>query len=494
MGVIQRQSIKQSMVNYIAVAVAAVSTILVYPQDLETYGIARFVIDTGTFLAPFMLLGAGGVGIKFFPDFHTKEKDNQGLLFILLMWVVIGCLLVSGSYLLFKTPIHAYYEQRDPLFGDLLPLVLAIGILYAFFTLLLQYSSNFKRIVVPSMFSNLIKIILPILMLLYIGKWISLKFLLWGIIANFILALIGMVGYLIYLGVFKVKVDFSLLKGKRRSAMVSFGLFFLLSSMGSVLAFKIDSIMISTLIDFESTGVFAIAAFIGNAIAIPTNAITQITSPIVAASIKKNDFKHIDFLYKETSINLLLIGLLLFICILCSIEDLFMLMPNNEALLKNGFVIVMLVGISKVIDMATSINNPIIYYSKYYKFGFVAILLMAVFNVFTNLLLIPKFQIVGVALATVMSLSLFNICKLIFIWWKLKLQPFSLSTLKLLVVAALVFVVGFYLPLMGMPLIKIILRSIVIGLLYVGIVYYLKISLEFNKLLNKGFNQIVGGS
>lgn len=495
MGVIQRQGIKQSLVNYIAVIVAAVSTILIYPQDLEVYGIARFVIDTGMFLGPFILLGAGGVGIKFFPDFVHNKTENRGLLFILFAWVFVGSLLFTGLYFLFKSPLVEFYQDKHPQFAELIPtlipVILVLGVLIAFFTLLVQFSSNFKRIAIPSVFQNLIKISLPILMLLYIGNWISLEWLVWGLIANFSVALLGMVVYLISLGVFKVSLDFSQFTTVRRRAMISFGLFFLLSSMGSVLAFKIDSIMIASLIDFKSNGVFAIAAFIGNAIAIPANAIGQIASPIVAESFKKNDLKHIGFLYKEASINLMIVGLLLLICIICSIEDLFSIMPNNTELLKNGFIIVLLVGISKIIDMATSINNPIIYFSKYYKFGFVAILLMALFNIGTNLLLIPKFQIVGVAMATVLSITLYNLSKLIFIWWKMDLQPFSMDTLKLIGIALVVFVIGFYLPAIGIPLLDIVIRSIVIGLLYVGLVYYTNISSQFNSLLKKGYSKII---
>jgi len=491
MGVIQRQSIKQSMVNYLAVVVAAISTIFIYPLDWEAIGIARFVIDTGFFLAPFLMLGAGGVGIKFFPDFYTKEDGNRGLLALLLMWVVIGCLLFSGLYFLFQSPILAYYKAKNPLFGSLIPIVLLLGIVIAFFNLMVSYSTNFQRITIPSIFQNLIKITLPILMLLFIGNWISLQVFIWCIVGNFVIALAGMVIYLIRLGVFQISRDFSQFTPTRKSAMINFGLFFLLSSMGSVLAFRIDSIMISSLLDFRSNGVFAIAAFIGNAIAIPANAIGQIISPIVADSFKKNDLDHIRFLYKEASINLLLVGLLLLICIVCSIEDLFTVMPNNGDLLKHGFIIVVLVGLSKVIDMATSINNPIIYFSKYYKFGFVAILLMAIFNIITNFLLIPRFQIVGVAMATILSLSLYNLSKLIFIWWKFKMQPFSTATLKLFAIASIVFLIGYFLPLTGTPLLNIPIRSLIIGLLYVGIVYYMNISKEFNKLLNIGYSKII---
>ena len=77
MGVIKRQGIKQSLVNYFAVVVGAVSVIFIYPLDRETYGLARFVIDGGMFIAPFMMLGFSSVTIRFFPFFKDEKKGTQ---------------------------------------------------------------------------------------------------------------------------------------------------------------------------------------------------------------------------------------------------------------------------------------------------------------------------------------------------------------------------------------------------------------------------------
>ncbi|MEM8909692.1 MAG: oligosaccharide flippase family protein, partial [Bacteroidota bacterium] len=433
MGIIQRQSIKQSLVNYLAVAVAAVSVILIYPQDYETYGIARFVIDTATFFAPFIMIGFAGVTVRFFPDFRHSERDRQGFLFFVLSGVLVGSLLFVGGFFLFRENLYAIYADKGTVYQQFLPYVVPIAILMAFFSLLFNYSSNFRRIVVPSIFQNFIKLSLPVLILLYVWKYLELEQVIHGILLNYILALLGVIGYIYYLGQLQLRPDFRFLSREKWRKIRHFALFGLFGSIGSVLAFKIDSIMIASLVDFRNNGVFAVAAFIGNAIAIPTNAIMQITGPIVAESFKKQDLAHIEQLYKSASINLLAVGWLLLVCIAASIHDLFALMPNDD-ILQGGVAVVLLVGLSKIVDMATSINNQIINYSQYYRFGFYAILLMALFNVLTNLLLIPQLQIVGAALATLISLSLYNLTKLIFIWWRFRMQPFSWKSLQVLLI------------------------------------------------------------
>ena len=128
-----------------------------------------------------------------------------------------------------------------------------------------------------------------------------------------------------------------------------------------MLAFKIDSLMVSTLIDFENNGVYTIALFIGNAIAIPTTAILQIASPIVADAIKNKDIPQVDSLYGKSSLNLLIFGVLLFVLVMAGILDLFHLMPTDNFDIHSGYYIVMAIGLAKLVDMATSINLSLIH-------------------------------------------------------------------------------------------------------------------------------------
>jgi O-antigen/teichoic acid export membrane protein len=482
MGVIQRQSIKQSIINYLAVGIAAISTIFIYPLDKDTYGLARFVIDTAQMAAPFILMGFSGVSIRFFPQFKDEEKGHRGFLFFLVLSVSIGSVVFIFLALLFKDQFYGMFEEKPPIYRQFLPYLVPLAIITAFLQLFVNYSSNFHRIAIPAVFPNLIKVGLPILILLFIWQMIAIEQVVDGIMITFTLALIGSVGYLFWLRQLKLKPDFSLLTKKRLKAIRAFAVFSLFSSVGSVLAFRIDSFMVTKILDFQSNGAYNISLFIANVIAIPTVAVAQISGPIITTSIQENNFEHVKKLYQGTSINLLVVGLLLFIGIMASIADLFSLMPKSEEM-QGGVMIVFLIGLAKLIDMGTSINNQIISYSKYYRFGFYSILLMAAFNIFANLILIPRFQIVGAAAATLASLTLYNLVKLVFIQWRFNMQPFSWKTLWLLAIAGAVYLLGVLIPSTGSALLDILVKSTVIGGAYIGAVVYLNISLEFNDLI-----------
>lgn len=484
MGVIQRQSIKQSLVNYIGVGIAAISTIFIYPQDTETYGLARFIIDTSLMLVPFIMMGFSSVTIRYFPYFKSEEKGHHGFLFFLILILSGGAIVFILFSFLFKDQFYNLYAEKPFIYQQFLPYLAPLAILMAFLQLFYNYSSNFKRIAVLAIFQNLIKISLPFLILFFIWQYLSIEQVINGILVTFILALIGVIVYIYWLGQLKLKPDFSLFNKGKIKEIRGFAFYSFFSNFGNVLAFRIDMFMVPTLLDFKENGIYAIALFIAGAIAIPTNAITQISGPIVAESLKNNDLVHVKQLYQSSSINLLVVGLLLFVCIMVSIEDLFSIMPKNEEL-TDGLVIVFLIGLAKIIDMATSINNQIINYSKYYRFGFYAILLMAAFNITANLILIPKFQIIGAAVATLLSLSIYNLVKMIFIHWKFKIQPFTWNTLWVLLIAVGAYGIGILIPATEIAILDILLKSVVIGSVYSLLVYYLKISEELNNMLDK---------
>lgn len=493
MGIIKRQAIKQSIVNYLGVAIGAISVIFIYPLATETVGLARFLIDTGTLVAPFLLLGFGGVTIKFFPEFETESGENNGMLSFVLSVPAIATLLFILLIVSFRLPIQTYLQEgsKEESFQAFWIYFVPIAICLAFFQLLYNYSTNYGRITVPAIFQNFIKIVLPTVILLWYFEIISLSFLVWAVVINYLVMLTAILVYLRRLGHLKFATKRSFLTADRRKRIFNYAVFGLFGGIGSVLAFRIDSFMISTLIDLESNGIFTIAAFIGNAIAIPTNAVNQISSPILTKAIKESDYQEVNKIYKGASVNLLVVGLLLYVLVACSVENLFQLMPfedakaDDPAFIRQGVIIVLLVGFARIIDMATSVNNPIINFSPYYRFGLYAILILGVFNIFTNLFFIKTLSlgIIGVALATLVALSLYNLVKLIFIYWKFRIHPFSSATVQLFAIASLATIMAYFIPSTGFAILDIALKSSVVIAVYIPLILRSKVSPDVNELV-----------
>ncbi len=489
MGIIKRQAIKQSFVSYSTTVISAIAVIWIYPLDTELYGLARFIIDTALILAPFIMLGLGSVSIRFFPDFKNDKNGHNGFLGYLLLLMLISSVAVSLLYFLYQDAFLSLYANKKDIYIQYLFLVIPVAILNAFILILVNYTSNFQRIVFPAFFQNLVRFTLPLLILYYALSVTNLDFTVYGIPATFLLTLVCLMCYLGYLGQFKLKTNWSVFTWEKTRGMANYAAFGLFNSVGSMLAFRIDLFMVPTLLDFKSNGVYAISFFIANAIAIPTNALVQISGPIITSALKEENYVHIKEIYQKSSLNLMALGLLLFIGIICSVEDLFQLMPKSEQLVGGGTV-VLLVGAAKLIDMATSVNNQIINYSKYYRFSFISIAIMAIVNISLNIILIPEYKIVGAATASLISLGIYNLVKLIFIQWKFKMQPFQINSLWVFLIAVLAFLVGSFVPIVGSPLIKIILRSTLIMVIYALPIWYFKLTPDILEIINNQMRKL----
>lgn len=486
MGVIKRQGLKNTIVSYAGVAIAAFSTIFIYPNDRETYGLVQFLIGTGLFLMPLLSIGSHSVIVRFFPEFRDKDKGHNGILGMTSLMTALGSILFFVLYCLFEESIFNFYSDKPKAFQSYLhaylPLLIPLSCLIAFFHLFYYYCSNFGRIAIPSVFQNAIKVVLPILIFFHYNGYISVNFVIKGVLLNYVVVNGAMLFYIFKLGQWYWKPKFSFLNKARQKEIFGFAFFGMVITMGSALSFRIDSFMIPSLIDFKDNGTYSISLFIGNAIAIPSTALIVIASPIISESFQKNDLQHINFIYQKSSINLFLIGLYFFSGILLCVEDLFDIMPNGDTM-QNGILVVLLIGLAKLVDMVTSVNNQIIAYSSKYIFGVYAIVVLAICNVFFNLLFIPIYGIIGAALATFLSISIYNVAKLIFIYINWRMQPFSLATIKSIAIAIIITLPIYYLPLPNNPIIRILSKGVLLTAVFFPLIYYLELSKDINGMI-----------
>ena len=84
--------------------------------------------------------------------------------------------------------------------------------------------------------------------------------------------------------------------------------------------------------------------------------------------------------------------------------------------------------------MACGVNGAIIVNSDYYKFDLYTNLFLLIVTIITNIILIPIYGIDGAAMATAISLLLFNFIRVILIYVKMKIHPCSNSSLYTIVI------------------------------------------------------------
>jgi len=110
-------------------------------------------------------------------------------------------------------------------------------------------------------------------------------------------------------------------------------------------------------------------------------------------------------------------------------------------------------------------------------------ILLVIFTIISNYILIPKYGINGAAMATALSVFLFNLIYLILIKVKMGLQPFSLKTLYTVLILLGVYGISIYLPLSGNLYVDIIWKTFVVVVIFIPLLLSLELSEDINKLI-----------
>lgn len=485
MSVVARQGFKYSVVGYLGFLLGTFSAIFVFPHDMEFYGKLRYVLPTAEMLLPVVVFGLSFSNVKFFNQTHQDGK-HQNFLSLSLLGILLNFIIFLIGYfavnLLFPKLQETEMWQMKRL---ILPLILVL----AFSAVFNKYLSNFKRIVVPNIFENLLPKIANLgafCLFFFIGFPEKAAFLFF--IGIFILGLFGYIYYTNRLE--KLKPDFSteyIKKDNLWKEVLNYSFYGFLGNIGNFIAVRIDSVMIGEFLGFEPNGVYNTLYSIISLITVPAMGLYSISAPIINKHLAENDYEELDRLHKKSSLILFFLGLVLLSCVLVGFPYLTHFIKNGELLRKSEPVIWVL-GFAMLFDLATGFNGHIISLSKYYRFNIVVMLFLAVTTVLLNIYFLKNtnLELFGIAIATSISLTLFNIAKITFNYIKFGVFPLTIEMIYALIIGTLGITVAIILPDFKSSFVNLIYKpSIILILFFIGN-YFLKI-FPLEDYINKKF-------
>ena len=207
--------------------------------------------------------------------------------------------------------------------------------------------------------------------------------------------------------------------------------------------------------------------------------------PLISDYIDNKKIKELEVFYKKSSLYLFFIGSFLFLIIATNFDALFTILQKKE--LVGNFYVIVVIGISLLIDLLTGINGNIINRSHYYKFNTIFIAITASISFIVSYFLIIKldYGIIGAAISTFVSMLVYNIFKLIFNYKKFNISPFSKAMIPLIILIGIMIFFNHYLVFeqLNNPMYYIILNSTSIILFYILINYFFKI-INIKQIIN----------
>ena len=480
MGIVLNQSLKNTVITYIGFAIGGINTIYLYPVFLGAtfYGLTNYVTSCANVIMPLFAIGMQNTLVKFYSQYETEAEKSRFLSFtVLFPLLLIIPMLIIGLF--FYDEILFFLSKKNPIVKSYIWLIPFIGLCMAYFEIFYAW----LRVHMHSVFGNFIKEVgLRVFSLfLLIGvyyDWLTVEGFVYATAGLYFLALIVTMLYAFNIQ----KPSFQFVIPVNTKEILTYTFYIILSGSVANLLLDGDKIMLNQYMIIDNIAFYSIATFIALVISVPSRAMHQIVYPITARLMHENKQQELNDLYKKTSINLQVVGGLVLLGIFVNINRLYDMPQLHEY--REGIMVVFMIGLSKYFELILGNNNAIIFNTKYYKTVLFLGVLLVVVAVILNAIFIPIYGIIGSAFATLLSITIYSLAKLLFVVKRLHLYPFTKQTLHSLLVTLVLFIGFYFWEFPFTPIISIVIKSILVTILYTYINYKFVISIEINQVID----------
>lgn len=485
MGLVIRQSIFTTIIAYAGAVVGYVNLLYLYPRFLDPgqVGILRTIQDAAILFSPFAQFGVALGIFRFYPQFSKDKATESGFIGLVTLVALCGFGIFVIVFKLLEQQILSYYEDNAKEIIQYVSMILWLTFILVITAVMEAYSRSLLKTVVPNLLREVvIRVMMAVLVTLYFFGYMTYDQFIAGSVLAWLACLAMLMIYLLGEGHLRISFTFSPIGGVKIREFLLYSLVSFAGAAALILVGKIDSLMVAAMIGLTSVAVYTTAFYMAAVIEIPKKAMTSVAMPLISRAFEKNDIEDISNIYRKTSINQLIIGALLLIGIYINLDSVFSLIPRREVY-EAGKWVVVIVGLGKLTDMAFGPSSEIIVLSKYYAFNIVTIILLAGIVVVANNIFIPIYGINGAAIAAALALVTFNVVKYFFIWIKLGIQPFTIATVKVIVISTTTLAIDLMIPRVPWVIADILVRSSVATLVFGIAVYFTRVSPDANDLL-----------
>lgn len=432
MGLIARQSATNVLYTYAGMGLGAILTLLLYPRILspEAYGLTRILVSAGLMGAHLAHLGMRNTILRFTPICQGDSERMRSFRGYTLLLPLVGFLLFSLLIWVFQDSVIALYEERSPLVGTYLYLLVPLAFVILYFELANSTLRSLKDSTTGSFAQDvLLRLLIIVSLMLLWSEWISLTTFLWLFVSAYAVLPLWLLFHLFRRGALQFSLRVASLSKTLRQSMRQYGLFTMLSGLTTIIVWNIDILMLGSLAGLDQTAVYAIAFYMGSVITVPQRSLEKILTPLIAGHFRDRNLERIGELYRQSAHLQFLSGSFLLLLIWISADPILTLLPD---IYREGSLVILIIGCAKLMDMATGANGSILLLSRFYRWDLLFNALLVLLTFTTNWLLIPRFGVEGAAIATAISLTIYNVIKYLFVRHRHHLTPFTRSHLFIL--------------------------------------------------------------
>lgn len=482
MSQIRRQSIISTIFVYTGFAIGFINTYLFTrsgsPFTPSQYGLTGIFMAVGNLMFAFANMGMTSVLYKFYPYYNDNlSKKKNDLLTWALFLSIIGFVFVLIAGFIFKDLVIKKFSVNSPEFVQYYFWIFPFGFSILLFSIFETYSWNLKKSILTTFFREvLFRILTTALIFLLSFKFINsfdtfikLYAFTYGIVALCLFV------YLVWKGQLNISFTISRVTEKFYKKILSFASLIYFGGLVYMIAQFIETLVIMSVIGTAAAGIFVLASVVSGLVQAPQRGAIAAALPVLSKAWKDKDHAKINLIYQRSGINLLIASLGVFLIIWLSYEDAVNVFHLKPAYLQSKWVF-FFIGLAKIVDLGTGVNSQIIGTSIHWRFEFISGMILLSLAIPLNYFLVKEFGIIGAAYAHLISFSVYNIIRIIFLKRKFNMQPFSIKTAYAIVLAFAAYAICYYSFQSLHTFAGIVIKSLLLLVLYGGSVVYFNLS------------------
>ncbi len=430
MGIVFRQSVKTLIVVFVGAILGALiiwlSTKYIAKQQLGfTNSLTTFAVTA----AQLVMMGFNHTMAVYINRYAQDERKRKLLLTLCFGIPFIILLISSVLYFLLKPWIVGHFQAADAPLMEQYYAWLPVYILFFVYQVLLEQYLNLQLKVAIAAFMRevLLRILNIALLLIFAFEIISFRsFVICSVLVNV------------------VHVSIFLLEKEYKDIRI-FSTYHALLPIAIILISTMD-ILLLPFYDhkgFVSVAVYRVAAFFISFMLLPMKALIPASHTMLSRAFAEGNKEHAADIYTRTSINILIATVGISVMLFCNLGNILLIIKNGYTDIIPVFTILLF---GNIVNVACGMNDQVLSITDHYKFNFFLSLGLIVFLYLLIRLLVPQFSVYGAAWSTTSAIIIFSLIKLLFVWKKLNMQPFSVNTLFVFGAAIPALVVGYFFP------------------------------------------------
>ncbi|MEO8412729.1 MAG: lipopolysaccharide biosynthesis protein [Ginsengibacter sp.] len=483
MSQIRKQSIISTIFVYAGFFIGFINTYLFTRQGSpftpSQYGLVSTIfVGVGNLMFAFANMGMISVVYKFYPYYNDNlpKKKNDLLTWALIVSLIGFCFVILAG-IFFKDLVVQKFGKNSPEFIQYYFWVFPFGLSLLLYSLFEVFAWNLRKSIFTTFLRELLFRLLTTILIFLISfkciksfdTFIKLYAFTYGIVA-FVLLI-----YLVWKKEFYLTFSVSRVTRKFYKKIVSLASLIYFGGTILMIAQFIDSLVIMSILGTAAAGIFNLGSVVAGLVQAPQRGAIAASIPTLSKAWKDKDYKKIALIYQRSGINLLIASLGIFLVVWLNYTDAVKTFGLKTDYLQSQSIFFFL-GIARIIDLGTGVNAQIIGTSIFWRFDLLSGIILFILITPLSYLLVKHFGIIGAGYSYVISFTVYNVIRIIFLKRKFNMHPFSMKTIYSIIIALICFAICYYAFMNLHGFFAMVLKSGVFIALYVGSIIYFDLS------------------